>query len=64
MAFLCRCDPDFKGEACSMPACPDNCKDKSGVERGKCSTGGAGQRRCICNPGWTGKKGEKTGFVP
>ena len=49
----CHCDVDYKGRACERPACPDNCRDSGGVERGKCVKA---EKRCRCYLGWTGEK--------
>ena len=55
----CVCDNDYKGIACNIPACPNNCKGPSStfwegqeVEPvGVCNTE---EKRCDCNPDWTG----------
>ncbi len=42
----CTCAAEWRGERCSLPACPANCS-----AHGTCSRA---SRRCNCEPGWTG----------
>ena len=44
----CSCDQDFKGAACSAPACPGNCGNGG---TGACNKK---EKRCECFPGYTG----------
>merc|ERR1712224_525676 len=48
-AGACKCDRTFKGEACDLPACPDDCNNN-----GACMDG-----VCTCNKGFTGNACEK-----
>ena len=47
----CKCDEDFKGTACNVQACPQNCEPE-GVRRGVCNKQ---RKRCDCFDGWTGE---------
>ena len=47
----CQCDQDFKGTACNVPACPQNC-EPNGDRRGICNQN---LKRCDCFDGWTGE---------
>ncbi|XP_039224309.1 attractin isoform X2 [Crotalus tigris] len=48
-AVECECWEHWKGEACDIPNCPEDC---GFPERGQCSVNGT--QGCICNPGWQG----------
>ena len=56
----CICDDEFRGPACNIPACPNNCEGPSsrvreGQEieaRGVCNRE---KKRCDCYEGWTGE---------
>ena len=47
----CKCDEDFKGDACNVQACPRNC-EPDGIQRGVCNKA---KRRCDCFDNWTGE---------
>jgi len=47
----CNCDEDFKGTACNVPACPQNC-EPNGARHGSCNKN---LKRCECFDGWTGE---------
>ena len=55
----CLCDADFRGPACNIPACPNNCEGPSSRARegqeieakGVCNKE---KKRCDCYEGWTG----------
>ena len=47
----CKCDEDFKGAACNVPACPQNCEPE-GIRKGRCNKV---KKRCDCFDGWTGE---------
>ncbi|KAM3831714.1 LOW QUALITY PROTEIN: attractin [Vipera latastei] len=48
-AVECECLEHWKGEACDIPNCPEDC---GFPERGQCSVNGT--QDCICSPGWQG----------
>ncbi len=57
----CQCDQDYKGEACNVPACPQNC-EPHGERRGICNTE---LKRCECLEGWAGEacsQAESSGY--
>uniref|UniRef100_A0A670Z9I7 Attractin n=1 Tax=Pseudonaja textilis TaxID=8673 RepID=A0A670Z9I7_PSETE len=48
-AVECECWEHWKGEACDIPNCPEDCGFS---ERGQCSVNGT--QGCVCYPGWQG----------
>lgn len=48
----CSCDQDFRGPACSQPACPGNCAAEDGKPNGRCNKA---RKKCECFAGYTGK---------
>uniref|UniRef100_A0A8C6XY71 Attractin n=1 Tax=Naja naja TaxID=35670 RepID=A0A8C6XY71_NAJNA len=48
-AVECECWEHWKGEACDIPNCPEDC---GFPERGQCSVNGT--QGCVCYPGWQG----------
>ena len=53
----CVCDEDYSGQACNIPACPNNCEGPRGRQGQDIEPVGVCNRktkRCDCNPGWTG----------
>ena len=42
---------NFKGAACNVPACPQNCEPE-GIRKGRCNKV---KKRCDCFDGWTGE---------
>uniref|UniRef100_A0A8C0ZD99 Attractin n=1 Tax=Cyanistes caeruleus TaxID=156563 RepID=A0A8C0ZD99_CYACU len=49
MALQCECAERWKGEACDIPYCPENC---GAPERGQCNPNGS--KACLCSAGWQG----------
>ena len=47
----CQCDEDFKGHACNVQACPQNCEPE-GRRQGTCNKN---LKRCDCFNGFTGE---------
>lgn len=47
----CECDEYWKGEACDIPYCRDNC---GSPDHGYCDL--TGEKLCVCNDSWQGKE--------
>lgn len=48
----CECQDYWKGEACNIPYCRNNC---GSPDRGYCDL--TGEKLCVCNDSWQGDKG-------
>ncbi|KAG7249383.1 hypothetical protein CRUP_005442, partial [Coryphaenoides rupestris] len=46
----CECDKYWKGEACDIPYCHNNC---GSPDRGYCDL--TGEKLCVCNDSWQGR---------
>lgn len=46
----CECDSYWKGEACNIPYCKNNC---GSPDNGYCDL--TGEKLCVCNDSWQGK---------
>lgn len=46
----CECEEYWKGEACDIPYCRDNC---GSPDHGYCDL--TGEKLCVCNDSWQGK---------
>lgn len=46
----CECDSYWKGEACNIPYCKNNC---GSPDHGYCDL--TGEKLCVCNDSWQGK---------
>lgn len=51
----CECDEYWKGEACDIPYCRDNC---GSPDHGYCDL--TGEKLCVCNDSWQGKETGQT----
>lgn len=49
----CECEEYWKGDACDIPYCRDNC---GSPDHGYCDL--TGEKLCVCNDSWQGKKTE------
>lgn len=47
----CECDKYWKGEACDIPYCRNNC---GSPDRGYCDL--TGEKLCVCNDSWQGER--------
>lgn len=47
----CECDSYWKGEACNIPYCKNNC---GSPDHGYCDL--TGEKLCVCNDSWQGKR--------
>lgn len=52
----CECEDYWKGEACSIPYCRDNC---GSPDHGYCDL--TGEKLCVCNDSWQGEGGGAAG---
>lgn len=52
----CECEDYWKGEACNIPYCRDNC---GSPDHGYCDL--TGEKLCVCNDSWQGEGGGATG---
>lgn len=50
--MYCECQDYWKGEACNIPYCRNNC---GSPDRGYCDL--TGEKLCVCNDSWQGDKG-------
>lgn len=50
----CECEEYWKGEACDIPYCRDNC---GSPDHGYCDL--TGEKLCVCNDSWQGKTREE-----
>lgn len=48
----CECQDYWKGEACNIPYCRNNC---GSPDHGYCDL--TGEKLCVCNDSWQGEKG-------
>lgn len=48
----CECQDYWKGEACNIPYCRNNC---GSPDRGYCDL--TGEKLCVCNDSWQGERG-------
>ena len=56
----CVCDEDYRGPACNIPACPNNCEGPSPRVREELGINEFGvcnreKKKCECNSGWVGE---------
>lgn len=54
--MYCECEDYWKGEACNIPYCRDNC---GSPDHGYCDL--TGEKLCVCNDSWQGEGGGATG---
>ncbi len=55
----CECDKYWKGEACDIPYCRNNC---GSPDHGYCDL--TGEKLCVCNDSWQGTTHFRSHFFP